>query len=58
MLSQELIEALREFRTLKDAVIDDRHPDHRQVQQAVLAGMYAIAVALAGRAEEEEDEDD
>jgi hypothetical protein len=42
----EAIEAIREFRELKQAVLDRRNPDPRTIQQAQLAGMYAIAKAL------------
>ena len=43
---EEAIEAIREFKELKDAVMDHRNPDPRTIQQAQVAGMYAIAKAL------------
>ena len=56
----EAIEAIREFKELKQAVLDHRNPDPRTIQQAQLAGMYAIAKALqlsvACREEPEDDE--
>ena len=56
----EAIEAIREFNGLKQAVMDHRNPDPRTIQQAQLAGMYAITKALqlslACREEEEDDE--
>jgi hypothetical protein len=46
VVHEEAIEAIREFKEFKQAVLDHRNPDPRTIQQAQLAGMYAIAKAL------------
>jgi hypothetical protein len=57
MAKNELAEALRELKGLKDAVMI-RNPDPRLMQQAQVVGMYAVALAIQAGIPSHELEDD